>query len=369
MKQILLAAVFIALSSSSYAFELQTLGSADIKAAEITVPAAAPAVSAEKQYQNLWMSVFSNPSWKEAQANDYSAGIEVRVRKVFDTMFNADVRVDMKSEWLSINKFGSGFSLSGSGTNLNMNEWGGNFNISGSVTGDDNQTKFINLTLFKVFDGYSYNVSGMGMNMSVSCTSINGSYDDKEYSKKAMAAIVTLALTAQVDKMPAQKSASRDVQRIWLSIRPSMGWNTVEASDPFSGIKVGLRKAFNDYFDAEIEVDNDRENGSISHFFSDTYEYRSSRSNLKLEEWGGTYTLEGEVYVKGNTPEMVKVKLDMRDTFGGGAFSVSEQGLRLMIDRRGINGEVDTKVYPKKLVAIIAALAMSVQQQFPQNGN
>lgn len=213
MKRTILAALFLTLASSSYAFELQTLGSAEIKASEITAPvpspAAMPAAPALKQYQNLWMSVYSNPSWKEATANDYSAGIEVRVRKVFDTMFNADLRVDMKSEFVSMNKFGTNFSLSGSGLNLNMNEWAGNYNISGSVIGADNQYKYVNLTLYKGYDAYSFNINGFGLNMSVSRYGINGNYDDAQYSKKAVAAIVTLALAAQVDKMPAQKNADK----------------------------------------------------------------------------------------------------------------------------------------------------------------
>lgn len=368
MPKTLLAALFIALSSTSYAFELQTLNSSDIKAAEITVPAPAKTVSSEKQYQNLWMSVYSNPSWKEASANDYSAGIEVRVRKVFDTMFNADVRVDMNNEWVSINKFGTNFSLSGSGMNLNMSEWGGNYNISGSVTGADNQTKFVNLTLYKGFDSYSFSVNGMGLNMNVGRSSINGSYDDREYSKKALAAIVTLALTAQVDKMPAQKSADRNTERIWLSIRNSqMGWNTVEASDPFSNIEVGLRKVFDRHYDAEIEVNNERETATVSNFFSRTYEYRGYGSDLRLEEWAGSYKLQGNLYVKGRTPELMRVDLDLRSTFGPGSFSVSEKGLRLMIDSRGVNGEIDTAIYPKKLVAVLTALAMAMQQDNPQN--
>ncbi len=213
MKRTILAVLFLTLASSSYAFELQTLGSADIKASEITAPVPSPAsvpdAPALKQYQNLWMNLYTNPSWKEATASDYSAGIEVRVRKVFDTMFNADVRVDMKSEYLNLNKFGTNFSLSGTGMNLNMDEWGGNYNISGSVLGADNQYKYVNLTLYKGFDNYSFNVNGMGLNMNISQYGINGNYDDTQYSKRAVAAIVTMALAAQVDKLPAQKSPAK----------------------------------------------------------------------------------------------------------------------------------------------------------------
>lgn len=365
MKITALAALFLTLAPSSYAFELQTLRSADINAAEITVPAAAPAAATQKQYQNLWMSVYSNPMWKEAQAGDYMAGIDVRVRKVFDTMFNADMRVDNNNEWVTLNKFGNGFSLSGTGMNLNMSERGGNYNVSGSVTGADNQTKFVNLTLFKGFDSYSFNVSGMGLNMNISRNNISGNYDDTEYSKKAIAAIITLALTAQVDRMPARKDMQeKGAERIWLIIRNDTfgGWNTVEASDPFANIEVGLRKGFNRDYDAEITVDNDRENGTVDNFFSGTWEYRGNRSDLKLDTFGGFYSLEGDLYVKGRNPEIMKIKISLRSTFGPGQFSVSENGLRLTIDRNGVNGQIDSAVYPKKLVAVITALAMGMQQ-------
>ncbi len=203
MKIIALAAILVSLSASSYAFELQALKAADI-AEEPAFPAAsAPAVPAQKQRQNLWMSVYGNTSMKQAQASDYSAGIDVRVSKSLDTMFSADVRVGTNSEWLNLSKFGGSFRLSGSGISLSMSEWGGNYSVSGTVTGEDNRTQYINLTLYKGFDIYSFNASGAGLSMNISGNSIGGSYDDDEYSKKAVAGIVALALAAQVDRMPA----------------------------------------------------------------------------------------------------------------------------------------------------------------------
>ncbi|HBA61669.1 MAG TPA: hypothetical protein DCZ92_12810 [Elusimicrobia bacterium] len=369
MKQAVLTAVLLALTSSSYAFDLQGIKAADIKNPGNSVPAASPAVSANKNYQSLWMSVYLNESFKESQASDFSQGIDVRVRKVFDTTFNVSVRAGNNYEWLSLNKFGSNFSLSGSGVNLSMNNWSGNYNVSGSVYGDDNKAQFVNLTLYKGFDGYSYSVSGFGLNLNIGRNSISGSYDDTQYSKKALAAVITLALAAQVDNTPAQKGAEEKAgERIWLSIRNDSfgGWNQVEATDPFADITVGLRRSFNRDFDAEIEVGSDRENGRVSNFFSRTWDYRSFRTSLSMDEWGGTYTLKGDLYVKGAAPEVRQIKLDLRSTFGPGQFSVYENGLRLNIDTHGVNGEVDTAVYPKKLVAIITAIAMAMQQPAQQ---
>ena len=370
MKITALAAILLTLAASSYAFELQTIKSADIIVPEITLPApvAAPVVPAEKQYQNLWMSVYSNPSWQEAEASDLSADIDVRVRRSIGTFFDASATVDSQNLWINISKFSNNFSLSGSGLNLSMNEWGGNYNITGTVTGDNNQTTFVNVTLFRGFDSYSFNVSGMGMNMSISRNSISGRYDDAQCSKKSVAAVVALALAAQVDKMPVRKSADdKTGERIWLSIsnHPFGGWNNVEATDPFSNMQIGLRKSFNKRYDSHITVDDEMEYGSVDNFFSGTWEYRGNRSSLKVDEWAGAYTLQGDLYVKGRNPEIMKIKLDMRGTFGPGSFSIYETGLRLSVDDHGVNGDVDTAVYPKKLVAVITAIAMAMQQQVP----
>lgn len=368
MKITALAAILLTLTSSSYAFELPALKSADIKAAETAVPApvAAPVVSAEKQHQNLWMRVNSNPSWREAEADDFSLAIEVRVRKVFDTMFDAYVHVDNRSEFVHLSKFGRGFSLSGSGMNLNMSEWGGNYSVSGGVTGDDNQYKHINVTLHQRFYNsarYFY-ITAYGINLDFGPGGVNGSYDDKEYSKKAVAAIITMALAAHVDGMPAQKSEEKAGERIWLTYRnTSMGWNQMEASDPFADIEIGLRKVFNKEYDAEIEVGGDRESGRVSNFFSRTWEYRGRSADLRLEEWGGSYALKGELQTMGAAAEVIKVNLRVSPAFGPGSFSITENGIRLMSDRNGVNAEVDTKIYPKKLVAVIAAISMAMQQQ------
>ncbi|HNW45633.1 MAG TPA: hypothetical protein PKI19_14120 [Elusimicrobiales bacterium] len=367
MKITALAALFITLASSSYAFELQTIKSADIEAAGITAPApaASPAAAVQKQYQSLWMSVHCDPSWNESEANDFSADIDVRVRKSAGTFFDASATVDGKYLNLNLSKFVRNFSLSGPGISLSMNEMGGNYNISGNVTGDDNQTTFVNLTVFRSFNAYSYSISGMGINMSATQNSLNGQYDDSQYSKNAVAAVVSLVLAAQVDKMPAQKSMDeKGLDRVWLTIRNDTfgGWNNVEANDPFADIEVGLRKGFNRNWDAEITVDNDRENGTVDNFFTNTWEYRGNRSSLKLDTFGGFNTLEGDLYVKGRKPEMMKIKLDVRTSFGPGQFSISENGLRLNIDRNGVNGQIDYAVYPKKLVAVITAIALGMQQ-------
>lgn len=200
---------------NAYAFDLISLKASGVRQQEISVPApvaqkADPSVKTAqtRQYTSLWMSVRNNVSFKEVQARDFAARIDVTVRKVFDGRFNVDLRVDNSFEWATIRKpFNNDYRLSGAGMFLNMDEWGGNYNISGNIT-ENGQTKYINLTMHKRFDEFSFNVNSYGLNLQIDKTSINGSFETGQYSKKAVAAVVAFALAVQAEKStPASQSA------------------------------------------------------------------------------------------------------------------------------------------------------------------
>ncbi|MFA6433278.1 MAG: hypothetical protein WCW52_01140 [Elusimicrobiales bacterium] len=202
MKTIIFVAAFVCLAFPAGAFELQSLRAADIKTAGAPVPPAAAAAPEEKQLQELRMNIYGSPSWQETEAEDNTAGIDVRVRKVFDRLFSVDSRVETIGERSNINKSGVNFQFSCSAADLRMDDYGGSYGISGSVVGEHGQTGRIALDLYKGFDGYSFSVSGTGLNMSVTRSGISGNYDGKHYSKKAVAAVVALILAVQVDKTP-----------------------------------------------------------------------------------------------------------------------------------------------------------------------
>lgn len=361
MKNILSAAVLTFFAASSYALELQPVKTADITGMEVPAAAQAmPAAAVNRQYQNLWLSVYTNEAWRESEASDISSGLDVRVRKVSDGMFDVSARAGNATEWLNLSKFGSGFSLSGSGVNLNMNGWSGNFSVSGSVYGEDNKPQFISLSFFGSGD-YSYGISGAGLNLNVNRSGISGSYDDTRYSKKALAAVVTLALAAQVESMPAQKAVEeKTAERIWLSISNFGGMGQASASDPFSGIEAEI-SSFGRNYTADISADGKEERGTISNFFSSSWEYRGGGSRLELVM---DSRLQGELASGGRT---VKIDFSVNTSFGPGEFNINEEGLNLNVTRNGVNGEIDTSVYPKKLVAMITALAMAMQQPAGQN--
>lgn len=373
MKTALYLALALSTGGNLSALELNRMSAADVKSAVSAQPGAPAAVTAaaaetSKAYQNVWMSVRNNQSWQEAEAYDYSSRIETRVRKVFDGQYDVSIHTDLKYEWATIRKnFGKDFQLSGSGMYLSMNEWGGNYSVSGNVQDQNNQTKYINLTLHKRFDDGSFNITGAGIYLNIDPNSVNGNYDDQQYSKKAIAAVISLALAARLEKTPAPKTdkAVRAEERIWLTMRSNTGWYLMEAEDPFSRIEVNLRKVFDREYDVEMTADNDREFGRVSNFFSDRYELRAGRTDLTMREWAGDYTIEGDVAVDGAAAGSVHVRLEMRRRFSDFSFYIRDTGIHLLVDQRDISGSVDTKVYPKKAVAAIAALIMSLKQDQP----
>lgn len=360
----ILSALLLALAvSPAYSFDLNSLNAAAIK----ETPAAEVPTAAKAATQHVWMTVRNNPGGKEAEANDWGARIEARVRETFKDSYSVNLRADMDTAWGNIRKTGSYYNLSGGGIYLNMSGYGGSYFINGSVT-ENGKTVQVSVNVSKRFDDFSFNVFGNGLNLYTDRNSMNGNYDPERLSKKAVAAVASLILAVQVEKgqpKPEDKSVRND-QRIWMTIRPGWsGWNAVEARDPFSRIEVGLRKIFDREYDAEIEVDNNRQWGRVSGFFSRRYELRAGRTDLRMEEWAGRWEITGTVEVQGAENGEKGVKLEMRDRFGDGSFYIWEDGIRLNIDRQGISGDVDTKVYPKEVVGAIAALVMTYQQINP----
>ncbi|MDA8243804.1 MAG: hypothetical protein M0025_06745 [Elusimicrobia bacterium] len=366
MLKLLSSFLLLAAAGPAFSFDLPSIGLSALKTggdAPVVVPAASRAAS-----QYVWMSVRNNPSFKEAQADDWSARIETRVRESFKDSYDVSMRTDMDSAWASIRKSGSFYNMSGSGLYLTMSGSGSSYFISGNVS-ENGKTSFVSVSVSKRFDDYSYSVFGSGLNLYTDRNSVNGSYDPDQVSKKAVAAVSSLILALQVEKgepRPQDKSADLS-QRIWLTIGPGFGgWNTVEARDPWARIEVGLRKVFDREYDSDIAVDNGaRQWGRVSGFFTGRYELTAGRTSLRMEEWAGRWEITGTVEVNRPGQDSAGVKLEMRDRFGDGSFDIWEDGIRLTIDRNAINGAVDPKTYPKEVVAAIASLVMAYQQDKP----
>ncbi|MDO8806335.1 MAG: hypothetical protein Q7R35_18115 [Elusimicrobiota bacterium] len=361
-----LSALLLAFSASPVlAFDLQSVDLAEINKTEPVAVEAPAAAKAGNQY--VWMSVRNNPSWKEVEANDWSAQMEARVKETFKDSYSVSLRAGMDSAWGSIRKTGSYYSLSGSGIFLNMSGSNGSYFINGTVTENGKMTN-VSVNVSKRFDDFTFNVFGSGLNLYTDRNSINGNYDTDRFSKKSVAGVVSMLLAVQLEKgEPKQEEKSvKNEERIWLTIRPGFGgWNTVEASDPFSRIEVNLRKIFDREYDAEIEIDNNRQWGRVSGFFTRRYELRAGRTDLRMEEWAGRWEITGRVEVQGAQNNEQAVKLEMRDRFGDGSFYIWADGIRLNIDRNSISGDVETKIYPKEVVGAITALVMTYQQINP----
>ncbi|KAF0125348.1 MAG: hypothetical protein FD189_1702 [Elusimicrobia bacterium] len=365
MNKILTALLSVVFIPGAGAFELPSMKSADIAAAEVPAAPEVSAVSAEKApSQHLWMSVRHNEYVKEAQASDYGARIESRVRRDFNDSFSVNNRVNNDYSWASIRKWQDNYTYSGSGSYVTMNCHSTSCSITGNVR-ENGKTSYVNAFVSRRFDDYSWSVSGSGLNLYTDKNSVNGSYDTDRAPKTAVAAVVSLLLARSIDATakPEDRKAVQNGQRIWMSIRSGGIWNEVEAVDPWARIEVGLRKVFDREYDAEMEVDNDRQWGRVSNFFTRRYELRAGRTDLRMEEWAGSFRIEGRVATPGSQESETSVRLEMRERFhDDGSFYIRENGIYLNIDRNGLSGEVDLKVYPKQVVASIAALVMTYQQ-------
>lgn len=365
MKLLLLSAILSAAAPLA-AFDLQGL---DLNAVRELVPSAveipaAPAARAANQH--LWMSVRNNPSFKEADASDWGARIEARVRETYKDSYSVNLRADADYGWASVRRSNSFYGLSGGGLNLNMSCGGTSCSVSGSVW-ENGKTSFVSANLSRRFDAWSYNVFGSGLNLYTDKNSINGSYDPDRVSKKAVAAVAALLLTLQVEASlpPAAKSAA-GTERVWLSVRQGWGWNTVEALDPWARIEVGLRKVFDREYDAELAVEGRRQWGRVSGFFPREYTLRAGRGDLRMREWAGSWRVEGRV----ETPAGEQaISVELRERFGDGSFYAWQQGLNINIDRNGLSGDYDPALFPKEALAAIEALALAWQQDNPVPGS
>ena len=77
---------------------------------------------------------------------------------------------------------------------------------------------------------------------------------------------------------------------------------------------------------------------------------------------GVKFAADNEIASLINNPEIIKVDMRVSPTFGPGQFSISENGLWFNINENGATGEIDANIYPKKLIAIITAIALAMQQ-------
>lgn len=196
-------------AAGANAVELGSLRAADIKALQLPAlppPSPAAPVGKTRGYQNVFMQIRNQPSWGAVEANDYQLRVDISVRKVFNDQYDMFNRVDNETQMGSIRKiFNSDWQLSGYGSYLDMREFGGSYTITGSVPGTGSQGRYLNLSVSKRFDDFSYYISGAGMNISVDRYGVNGSYDPDRFSKQAFTAALSLIFAAQADKsQPAQ---------------------------------------------------------------------------------------------------------------------------------------------------------------------
>lgn len=164
---------------------------------------------------------------------------------------------------------------------------------------------------------------------------------------------------------PARGYAGEQEQdRVWLPFRQEgPGWWSTSENDPFANdrIEVNVRKSgFGDDFDVDFTAGFGHEMGTISSFGS-RIELSAMGTNMTAEKWLDSYRLEGEVRLENG--RRVRIRLDMEKDFNSDNYVIRSTGLLLNINRFGITGEAPNTIgYPKKVLAVIAAMSMAIFQ-------
>jgi len=203
MQKILAGLLLFGNLSFLSALEIEDFRISDIKQAKIEIPAPKMEIDKSKNNAYLWFHTYINESIKEISGYDYSTRIDIRVRKVFDDQFQADIRVNNNYEWVTIRKvFNKDFDISGSAGYVNAREWGGNYNISGNLRDENGKYQYLNLTMFKRFDdGFSFNISANGLYLNVDKNDISGNFDETIYSKKVLGYILSTILAIEANNI------------------------------------------------------------------------------------------------------------------------------------------------------------------------
>ena len=200
-----LIVVFFLAANFLSAFELpqMTLGNLSLLKIDIPAPPTKATISVKNtetksERVNVWMQIRGTGFTGETEADDTFARINVKVRKVFDTDYDIQTRVEMDNDFMRISNFFSDrYTLSGNGYNLKMRKVFDNYDISGNIL-METQSKYINLRLNKRFHNdeneFSYYASDFGINLTIDDRSITGYFDTAQYSKKSVAAIIGLVL-------------------------------------------------------------------------------------------------------------------------------------------------------------------------------
>ncbi|HAH31231.1 MAG TPA: hypothetical protein DCL44_02835 [Elusimicrobia bacterium] len=167
-----------------------------------------------------------------------------------------------------------------------------------------------------------------------------------------------------------QRPYGQDENKVWLpfsQVNPNE-WTTSE-NDPFANdrIEVNVRKSgFGDDYDVDLAAGSDREMGSIRRVFSSDFEYSSGMTRIRAEKRLDTYIIEG--FVRVGMGKNINLNLNMEKDFSSDNYTIKAPGLTLSLTRFGMVGEVtDHLAYPKKALAVIAAMSMGIFQA-PANG-
>ena len=158
------------------------------------------------EHVNLSMQIRRFNDANETEANDFFARIEVIIKKFSGDNYSVRTTAGSDYAWGNIRKrTADEYYLRGDGINLTMDKWNKNYTIHGNIY-DGQQHKSIDIVLRDRFDddNFAYHVSDFQLSLTVNERGINGYFNTDNYSKKAVAAIVSFILVLHDQKFSAK---------------------------------------------------------------------------------------------------------------------------------------------------------------------
>lgn len=198
--------IILLVAAPACAWELPAVNVAAIRAMPAEMPAvSAPArPAAERNSQSVYMNVTASPYSKEASANDWNSRIQTTVRATGTSRFDVKVQTEQAFDWASINKNGNYYNLFSSAFSLNMSGSNGSYFINGNVY-DNGKSSFVSTNVSCNKDNSYCTVFGGGLSITASAMTLNGWYDENQYSKKAVAGVASMLMALRVEGMQQPK--------------------------------------------------------------------------------------------------------------------------------------------------------------------
>ncbi len=157
-------------------------------------------------------------------------------------------------------------------------------------------------------------------------------------------------------------------EQVWMSIW-KLNDGDFQLDDSFLGIHMRGRKESEESITVGGWLDDGYFRGEVRQGFGGKdLVFDSWDVDLDIREFGGDYTISGNIHKPEGFPEYVY--LTMYERFSDdGSFYISDMGINLNIDTREIDGWMDMNKYGEKFLVALGAIVVKIQEKYEEQEN